>query len=282
MRKKKKILLVLLLTVLSGSVAGYSVLQYLQDRPLPALASSPDPLEAETVVVAARDLEVGSVVGEDDVRTVQWPSSAIPEGYARSASDVLGRGVINEVRANEALLASKLADPAAGGGLPIVVPPGMRAVSVKVDEVIGVAGFVVPGTRVDVVLTMAPPGSNDAISRIILENVRTLAAGQEVQQNEDGEPMTVTVITVMVTPEDAERLILASTQGRIQMALRNTLDLETSEEGSGIRVSSLLTGRRSSTASSPSPRRSSSNSRPQPTESIIEMYHGGSRTLITY
>lgn len=281
MTKKKKFLLVLLLTLLSGGVAGYGVLEYLRDRPIPAMAAEREREGSQSVVVAARQLSVGSVISEEDVRTVEWPADAVPTGYARSASEVLGRGVITDVQPNEALLASKLADPAAGGGLPIVVPPGMRAVSVKVDEVIGVAGFVVPGTRVDILLTMAPPGSDDPLSRIILENVRTLAAGQEIQRDEEGEPMTVTVITVLVSPEDAERLVLASTQGRIQMALRNTLDIETAEEEtSGIRISSLLAGRGSSRPRVPQVR--TSRSRQQPTESIIEMYHGGSRTLITY
>lgn len=281
MTKKKKFLLVLLLTLLSGSIAGYGVLEYLQDRPLPAMAAEQNRPGSQSVVVAARELAVGSVVREEDVRIVDWPDDAVPTGYARSASEVLGRGVITDIQPNEALLASKLADPAAGGGLPIVVPPGMRAVSVKVDEVIGVAGFVVPGTRVDILLTMAPPGSNDPLSRIILENVRTLAAGQEIQRDEEGEPMTVTVITVLVSPDDAERLVLAATQGRIQMALRNTLDIETSEEGtSGIRISSLLAGPRPDGPRVPQVRRSRSSQRPS--ESIIEMYHGGSRTLITY
>lgn len=281
---KKKIVLLLILTLVSGSVAGYSVLQYLEDRPTPVFAQSR--ISAQSVVVAARDLDVGTTVGSEDVRLVDWPGEAVPNGYARSVDEVLGRGVITEVATNEPLISSKLADADAGGGLPIVIPPGMRAVSVKVDEVIGVAGFVVPGTRVDVVLTMTPQNSDDTMSRVILENIRALAAGQEIQQDEDGEPMTVTVVTVLVTPEQAEKLILAANQGRIQMALRNTLDLE-SGETDGMRSSLLLSGRSSggSTASrtqSSSSTTSSSSASPSPSPGIIEMYRGGARTLITY
>ena len=126
----------------------------------------------------------------------------------------------------EPVLESKLADLAAGGGLPPLIPEGMRALSVRVDEVIGVAGFVTPQTRVDVILTMTPIGSDDPVSKVILQNVQALAAGQVIQRNEEGEPMLVTVVTVLVTLEEAEKLVLATNQGRIQMALRNTLDLE--------------------------------------------------------
>lgn len=282
---KKKIVLLLILTLVSGSVAGYSVLQYLEDRPTPVFAAQ-SRVSSQSVVVAARDLDVGTTVGSEDVRLVDWPGEAVPNGYARSVDEVLGRGVITEVATNEPLISSKLADAEAGGGLPIVIPPGMRAVSVKVDEVIGVAGFVVPGTRVDVVLTMTPQNSNDAMSRVILENIRALAAGQETQQDEDGEPMTVTVVTVLVTPEQAEKLILAANQGRIQMALRNTLDLD-SGETDGVRSSLLLSGQSSggSTASrtrSSSSSTSTSSATPDPSPGIVEMYRGGARTLITY
>ncbi len=142
-------------------------------------------------------------------------------------------------RTNEPILDAKLADAAEGGGLPPLIPPGMRALSVRVDEVVGVAGFVTPQTRVDVILTITPSGSSDARSKVILQNIRALAAGQEIRRDEDGKPMTVTVVTVLVTPEQAEKLVLASTQGRIQMALRNMLDLD-EVDTPGERVSGLL------------------------------------------
>jgi pilus assembly protein CpaB len=233
--------------------------------------------EGAPVVIAANDLEVGAIVREEDVRLVPWPSDAVPEGYATSASDVVGRGVITPVRVNEPLLGSKLAELGSGGGLPITIPSGMRAVSVRVDDVIGVAGFVLPSTRVDVLVTLTPPGSSDPASRVILQNVQAVAAGQEIQRDEDGTPMTVTVITLLVTPENAEKLVLAASQGRIQMALRNTLDVD-STDTSGSRVSGLLTvPRRPSATTRPAAART-----PEPPPSVIEIFRGGVRTLISY
>ena len=227
-----------------------------------------------TVAIAATALSVGSIVREEDVRLVFWPSDAVPEGYAESAAEVIGRGVITEVRVNEPLLQSKLAELGSGGGLPITIPPGMRAVSVRVDDVIGVAGFVVPSTRVDLLVTLTPPGSGDTASRVFLQNVNAVAAGQEIQRGDDGAPMTVTVITLLVTPEDAERLVLAASQGRIQMALRNTLDIDTLST-SGSRVSSLMALRRRTITRSVA-------SSPEPPPSVIEIFRGGVRTLISY
>jgi pilus assembly protein CpaB len=274
--KRRKILISLALAIFSGILAGYSALRYLEERPAALVASEPRD-EGAPIVIAANDLEVGAVVREEDVRLVRWPSDAVPEGYATSASEVVGRGVITPVRLNEPLLGSKLAELGSGGGLPITIPPGMRAVSVRVDDVIGVAGFVLPSTRVDVLVTMTPPGSQDPASRVILQNVQAVAAGQEIQRDEDGTPMTVTVITLLVTPENAERLVLAASQGRIQMALRNTLDVD-STDTSGSRASGLMTGpRRPSGATRPAAPRT-----PAPPPSVIEIFRGGVRTLISY
>ncbi len=273
--RQKRLSLVLLLAVLSGAVAGYSILTYLRQRPTRLIAAESN-RSSLPVVVAARDLDLGQVVTEDDVRLVDWPSDAVPEGYARSLNEVVGRGLIAELRTNEPVLNSKLAGAAEGAGLPPLIPTGMRALSVRVDEVVGVAGFVTPQTRVDVILTIQPNGSAEPRSKVILQNVRALAAGQEIRRDEDGKPMTVTVVTVLVTPEDAEKLVLASTQGRIQMALRNTLDLETVETD-GERVSSLFGTRRPGATVRTGTTAATNNS-----PSIIEMYKGGVRTLISY
>lgn len=273
--RQKRLFLVLVLAVLSGAVAGLSILQYLRDRPT-RLVMSDGSRETMPVVISTRDLGLGHVLGEDDVRVVEWPAGAVPEGYARAAAEVTGRTLVSELRTNEPVLDTKLADAAAGAGLPPLIPQGMRALSVRVDDVVGVAGFVTPQTRVDVILTMTPNGSNDTRSQVILQNVPALAAGQELQRNEEGEPMSVTVVTVLVTPEDAEKLVLASTQGRIQMALRNSLDLDAIET-SGQRTSGLFTG-----GARPSTMVRSGAAAPTSAPSIIEMYKGGQRTLISY
>lgn len=154
----------------------------------------------------------------------------------------------------------------------------MRALSVRVDEVVGVAGFVTPQTRVDVILIMAPPGSQDPVSKVILQNIQALAAGQEIRQTEDGKPITVTVVTVLVTPEQAEKLALAAQEGQIQMALRHTLDLE-SVETAGELTSRLFAG---AGVGGRRPTVRTGSTTPTARESIIEIYRGGVRTLISY
>ena len=271
--------LMLLLALVSGGLAGYLALRYLRQQASPLMASEP---RAGQVALATRDLPVGTVLTPQDVKLVEWPGNAMPAGYVSSVDAAVGRGVIATVRANEPLLDGKLALKEAGGGLPIAVGEGMRALSVRVDDVVSVAGFVVPGTRVDVLLTIQPPGSNETQTRVILQNVRTLAAGQQIQRDKDGKPQTVTVITLLVTPEQAERLTLGANQGRIQLALRNTLDTLTAET-QGIVASALLGGARRAAG----PRRSGRAAPSQPVESgpaptIIEGYNGGVRTLLKF
>jgi pilus assembly protein CpaB len=192
---------------------------------------------------------------------------------------VVGRGVITPVRVNEPLLEGKLATKGAGGGLSVTIPEGMRAVSVKVDEVIGVAGFVVPGTRVDVVLTLNPRGRGESVTQVLLQNVPTLAAGASTQPDAQGKPQRVTVITLLVTPDQAETLILAANEGRIQLALRNTLDLATLEPRGARSASLLRVGRDAPVGRSTGAAQRSSA---PPDRAVIEAYRGGVRTLIKF
>jgi pilus assembly protein CpaB len=199
-------------------------------------------------------------------------------GFATQVGEVVGRGLIVEVRENEPLLAWKLADKEAGGGLSITIPEGMRAVSVEVDEVVGVAGFVLPGTRVDVLVTIMPGTDRTQMTtRIILQNVRALAADQRYQQDIEGEPQYVTVVTLLVTPADAEALTLAATEGRIQLALRNTLDGAEVQTG-GRRIPSLIASGAPGPRPAPAPRPAAL---PEP-ERVIESYQGGNRTLLKF
>ncbi len=269
-----------ILAMLSGTIAGYAALLYLRERPI-KLASAHTPMATTQVVAAARELQAGSMIGPDDVKLLNWPSKDLPEGYTGSEETIVGRGLIRSVSFNEPILEAKLAGPGAGVGLSVTIPEGMRAMSVKVDEVIGVAGFVLPGTRVDVISVISPVGSTarNPVSRVILQNVPTLAAGQTTTTDEEGKPLTATVITLMVVPGDAEKLALAASQGRIQLALRNTLDQQ-EVETNGARVASLLTGpapvRRGRPASATPPKLTDTD------RSIIEVYRGGVRTLIKY
>jgi len=260
----------------SGLLAAYVALVYVSKEPAPLEAAT---APAQSIVVAARDLPAGSIIQREDVETVAWPGSAVPEGFSRQAGEVVGRGVIMEVKKNEPLLQSKLADKDAGGGLPITIPEGMRAVSVEVDKVIGVAGFVLPGTRVDVLATVMP-GNNRTLTttRIILQNIRALAADQKYQEDTEGKPQYVTVVTLLVTPQQAEAVTLASTEGKIQLALRNTLDLK-DVDTRGLRITSLVSG---AVGSSHQAKSSSRPARPVHPERVIESYEGGSRTLLKF
>jgi pilus assembly protein CpaB len=193
------------------------------------------------VVVAAADLSLGTELRREDLRIIQWPASAAPPGAFAKPEELVGRGLVMPMIQNEPFLPMKLASKEAGAGLPPIIPPGMRAVSVRVNEVIGVAGYVLPGTHVDVLVTVNPTQQRtDVTSKLILSNVQVLAAGTKLEQtNDKSKPQSVTVVTLMVDPDQAERLTLASTEGKIQLALRNPLDLANAIT-KGVRPAMLL------------------------------------------
>jgi pilus assembly protein CpaB len=183
----------------------------------------------EDVLVAANDLQVGTKIEEKDVKYVHFPSSELPAGVFHRKDRLLGRGVILPISRGEFILTNKLAAENAGYGLPSLIPPGMRAVSVRVNDTTSVAGFVLPGTRVDVLLTGSPEGGSQTQTTTVLENVAVLATGQKLERNAAGEPQTTPVITLLVSPDDAQKLTLATNQGKIQLALRNPLDTKQQE-----------------------------------------------------
>ncbi len=189
-------------------------------------ASVSTPVVMQHIVVAAVPLQLGTRLDTNNLRLIPWPSGEPVAGMFTRIEDCVNRALITPVAENELIIESKLAPKEAGAGLPATIPEGMRALSVAVNEVVGVAGFVIPGTMVDVLVTGNIVGSRDQnnITRTILENVRVLAAGQKIEQDREGKPQTVPVITLLVTPADAAKLAMASTEGKIQLALRNTID----------------------------------------------------------
>jgi len=217
------------------------------------------------------------------VRLVDWPGDAVPEGYTRTIPDVVGRGLIQNVRLNEPLLESKLAGRGIGGGLPIVIPDGMRGYTIRVDEATGVAGFIDQGTRVDVIVSMSPPNDsrNDLVTRIVLQNVEVLARGQSIQRNEQGQPLVVPTVTLAVTPEEVERMAAISMNARFTLALRNMIDVK-EVRTTGIRLSAVLTPPGGSRL--PSNRSTARVAVPQTAESqrVIEIFKGGKRALIRF
>jgi pilus assembly protein CpaB len=191
-------------------------------------ATAVKPIIAQHIVVAAIPLQLGTRVDANNLRLIPWPSNEPVSGMFTRIEDCANRALITPVAENEPILESKLASVQSGAGLPATIPEGMRALSVAVNEVVGVAGFVIPGTMVDVLVTGriagTSHGGDENITRTILENVKVLAAGQKIEQDREGKPQTVPVITLLVTPDDAARLTMASTEGKIQLALRNTVD----------------------------------------------------------
>jgi pilus assembly protein CpaB len=191
--------------------------------------SNAKPVATGHIVVASKPLQLGTRVDADNLRLISWPADEPVAGAFTRIEDCAGRALITQVAANELILDSKLASKESGAGLPATIPQGMRALSVAVNDVVGVAGFVMPGTMVDVLVTGKVSGgrsneSEESVTRMILENVRVLAAGQKIEQDREGKPQTVPVITLLVSPEDAGKLAMASTEGKIQLALRNTVD----------------------------------------------------------
>ena len=190
------------------------------------LGKGPATAPGTDVIVAADDIQVGARIEDHDVRIAHFPSAGLPNGTFAKKSQVMGRGVIMPITKGEFILNTKLAPENAGAGLPSLIPPGMRAVSVRVNEVVSVAGFVGPGTRVDVLLTGTPGGSSESQTTTVLQNVAVIAAGHTLERNANGEAQNTPVITLLTSPEDAERLTLASSEGKIQLVLRNPLDTQ--------------------------------------------------------
>ena len=204
--------------------AGASLVLY---RVLISRPASAKPATAMAhVVLATKDLEVGTVLKEEDVKLSEWPG-ALPVGAATEPKLVLGRGVTTAIYAKEPIVETRLAAKGAGGGMAAMIPPGWRAVAVRVNEVVGVAGFVVPGMHVDVLISGNTPGGNGSqgtLTQTLLQNIEVLSAGQDFKKDAEGKPVMVQVVNMLVTPTQAEQLALAASQTSIQLVLRNPLD----------------------------------------------------------
>jgi pilus assembly protein CpaB len=230
-----RIMTVLVLAVLAGGGLAAGTYSYLNNIPVKTVSAP-----TAKVVVAKNDLALGRELKEEDLKAIDWPEKAVPEGAFSQPSELVGRGLIASLVRNEPILPGKLSPKEAGAGLSPVIPPGKRAVSVKVNEVISVAGYVLPGTFVDVITTANPTSRHeDLTSKVVLSNVQVLTAGTRLEQEENGKPLQVTVVTLLVSPEEAEKLALATTEGQIHLALRNPMDRE-SPKTPGIRPGGLM------------------------------------------
>ena len=221
---------------LAVSWSLYKVLKNNQQAAVPVQTTS-------KIAVAAKDLEVGAVIKEDDVTLADWTGPA-PEGSHRDTQELLKRGVITPIMAKEPVIERRLAPPGAGGGFSVLIPPGWRAVPLRVNEVAGVAGFVVAGMHVDVLISGNAPGGDNrqgTVTKTLLQDVVVLSAGQDFKKDPEGKPVVVQVITVLATPDQAEQLSLASAQTSVQLSLRNPLDKDVAKT-SGTSVGRLFNG----------------------------------------
>jgi pilus assembly protein CpaB len=198
-------------------------------------------LRTTSVVVVRTDVAVATSLTKEHLDTTEWPSDHVPRGALTSTERAIGRVVRRPLAEGEPVLEMALFETGASGGLPAVIGQGERAVTVKVDNVIGVAGFVTPGARVDVLATMRRVDREDALpySRVILQNVRALAVDQKLEEAKAGEPAVVSVVTLEVTPAQAQHLIYAAHEGRLQLAMRAPGDVEEIKMR-GVSVADLL------------------------------------------
>lgn len=217
----RRLVMVLVFAGIVGLIASFFVYQVVRQL---ALAGGPE--AKETVVVAAVNMAMAEAVTSQHVKLVPWPKGAIPTGAIRTLAEAEGRVVRSAIVAGEPLLESRLAPELAGRGgvMAMLVPEGQRGVSIKVDEAIRESGFILPNSRVDVLVSMSKPGSQqERIAKVILQDVPILAAGQTVEMR-DNKPITVTTVTLSLTPEQTERLAVAQSEGRITLTTRNLRD----------------------------------------------------------
>jgi pilus assembly protein CpaB len=234
MNRGVRVLLVLLVALVMAGLATFAVYRGVQSVPVREVEVASEP-----VVVAAKPLPVGTLIGPADVRVAAWPSKNPVNGAFAKMDDVVGRGLMLAVLENEPITTAKLASREAGAGLAPTIPLGMRAIAVKVNEVIGVAGFVVPGSHVDVLTTVEV--KDETITRTVVSNLQVLTSGTRFdnQTSKDGKAIPATVVTLVATPEDAEKVALASKDGRLLLVLRNPMDIAPTSTP-GVRLAALM------------------------------------------
>jgi pilus assembly protein CpaB len=218
----RRLLTILLIAFVIAGICAWLVYRLVGVR----MAAS-RPMATARLVAAAKDIPLGAVITQADLTTITIAGTA-PKGAILKPEDAVGRGVISEIYQGEPILESRLAGVGSGGGLAPTIPEGMRACAVRVDEVVGVAGFVIPGSRVDVLVSGNPPGANTqgVETQTLLQNIQVLSAGTDIAKDAEGKPQQVQVVNLLVTPEQAETLSLASNTLKIQLVLRNPLDTQ--------------------------------------------------------
>src|SRR6185295_3960719 len=246
--RNKRLIIALLAAITFGLIAAVSVKQY--------LLSAQTKSTFNDVVVAKVDIPVGSRIIPEQLAVAQFPAEVTPEGaISRIDEQLVGRVVVQSISPRDPLTEAKLAPIGAAGGLSSMIPEGYRAMTVAVNDVVGVSGFIMPGTLVDIVVVITPPkgsGNEEMISKIVLQNIKVLANGQNIDKpkNDREVERTIKAVTLQVTPEQAEKLALASSEGKLQLVMRNSVD-QADEQTSGANKRSLLNGERATLVPDP-------------------------------
>ena len=272
---------IITIAIVCSGLATFGMYRYIQGQN----NKTKGPEEKNQEVVTAKIfLPVGKKIESSDVQLHEWPQHIVPSGSFGDPSEVIGRVVRADAYAGEAILEDKLAPKGSEGGFSSVIPPGMRALTVSVNNYSGVGGFVLPSTRVDVLVTVPSPSrKGDSITKIILEDIKVLAVDQ-IYEREKDDPVKVQTVTLLVNPKQAEQLVLASTEGKLQLSLRNTADRST-KMASGIKLKELIARRRAysrrpSSASSSSANSSKKNA--EKTKQVIEVIQSNQRAEVVF
>src|SRR2546422_9557369 len=268
--RNKRFLIVLTGALIFGLLAAVSVSRYLSS----AQAYTKN---LNRVAVAKVAIPVGTKIIPEQVMLVQFSKESTPDGTFDSAEKLTGRVAVTNIAPREPISESRLAPQGTAGGLSAVIPEGYRAMTVKVDDVVGISGFLMPGALVDVVVTIDPAeraGMEDPVSKIVLQNIKVLANGQNIDKPENQrEANSVKAITLLVTPEQAEKLALASSEGKLQLVMRNSID-QGDEQTTGINKRGLLSGEHATTAPEPGSLKSeqpkSTRPFPRPVQTKVE------------
>jgi len=254
-----------------------------------AAHAKPKVVELRDLVTAAQPLPVGATVRREELKLAKIPADLFPHGGFSKVEEVIDRPVVSNILLDEPVLEGRLAARGSGSGLAPIIPPGMRAVSVRVNDVVGVAGFVLPGMRVDVLVTGRPPNYNGTITNTVLQNIVVLSAGQTLQPESRGQAINTPVVTLLVTPEQAETLTLAGNEGHIQLVLRNGAD-QVTEKTPGRETAELFGFRKNKPEptenAAPPPRHRAAPqpaagppARPAPVADEVVVFRGNQRTV---
>ncbi|MBI1747800.1 MAG: Flp pilus assembly protein CpaB [Acidobacteria bacterium] len=285
---KSPAIIFIVIGLIGAALLTFSMVTYMNKKQ--PIVTVVEKEQTQPIVVANSNLALGTRLSEENLRLVAWSEKNRPAGYFSSFEAVKGRVLLQNVAENEAILEPKLTPTGSKhAGLTPIIEEGRRAFSIRVTDVISVAGYTTPGTKVDVLVTGVPQGGRGAQTKTILQNIPVLTAGQQIEYNPDGKPIAnVTVVTLQVTPEEAEKLSLASLEGKIQLALRNPLDKKT-DATPGAEFAALFSNRGKSPAPATAPAKRTKPAAAKKTEvappipaPTLEVVTGGKRQVYTF